>query len=229
MGRTVTWIGIAAGVATIVSCVVGVVTYFESPTRTQPPPHSAHPSTAPVEQPEIGGVDDRSTREAIRGRKADSQETPTSAVAIPAQWSEGVGLGYSVDELREATEVREMMQLEQGQELSSLRGVYGFVHYLSLSGSFGPNAEIDFSVNREQDRKGVEVHKTTEGDVMLLMYVDESTAARLGSAHGEVGSIFGFFRPGDGHAVLAGLPVRRILDWEHRAGGKDGFAEIQID
>ena len=141
LGRTVTWIGIAAGVATIVSCVVGVVTYFESPTRTQPPPDSAHPSTAPVEQPEIGGVDDRA-RTASRTERA---------------W------------------------------------------------------------------------RYTEDDVMLLMYVDESTAARLGSAHGEVGSIFGFFRPSDGHAVLAGLPVRRILDWEHRAGGKDGFAEIQMD
>ena len=172
---------------------------------------------------------ERSAPEAVRERRIDSEETPAAAVPLRARRSMGVALGYGVKQLRKANEVREMMPLEQGQELSSLRGVYGFVHYLGLNGAFGSNNKIDFSVSREQHRKGVEVHKTPKGNVMLLIYVDESTAARLGNPYGEVGQIFGFFRPVDGHAVLVGLPLRRILGWEHRVGGEDGFAEIQID
>jgi hypothetical protein len=147
----------------------------------------------------------------------------------PSRWREGVALGYSGEELRKANEVRGMMPLEQGQELSSLRGVYGFVHYLRLSARLGVEDDFDFPVNRLPNRISVEVHKTSGGDVMLLVYVDESSAARLGSPHGAIGSIFGFFSPCDEHSVLAGLPVRRILDWEPRIGGECAFAEIQID
>ena len=225
----VTGISIAAGVATIISCIVVIATYFGPPTRMESPPQSAHVSATPVEQPEIGGVAERSAPESVRDRRIDSEETPTVAVTAPVRWSQDVAVGYSVNAIRKASEVREMMPLEQGQELSSLRGVYGFVHYLRLNGAFGSNKEIDFPVNREQNRKGVEVHKSSKGDVMLLIYVDESTAARLVNPHGGVGSLFAFFRPVDGHAVLAGIPLRRILDWEHRAGGEDGFAELQID
>ena len=162
-------------------------------------------------------------------RKIELKEASPPSAAVPDPWSEGVFVGYSVEELRKANEVREMMPLEQGQELSSLRGVYGFVHYLRLSGAFRLLAEIDFPVNRRQNEKGVEIHKTLEDEVMVLVYVDESTAARLANAQGEVGSIFGFFRSVEGHAVLAGLPLSRVLDWEHRAFGEDGFAELRID
>ena len=75
----------------------------------------------------------------------------------------------------------------------------------------------------------MEVHQTADGDVLLLLFVDENKAARLGDPHTEVGPVFGFFRSGNDHAVLAGLPTERIIDWEHRDSYPNGFAEIRVD
>ena len=78
----------------------------------------------------------------------------------------------------------------------------------------------------------MEIHKTPpKVDVMMfvLVYVDASTAALLANPQGDVGSIFGFFWSGEGHAMFAGLPLKRNLDWEHRASGEDGFAELRIN
>ena len=220
---------IAASVATIGSFIIAGLMYFESTTRTEPSTHSAQDSVESAKQLEIGRGEGMSKPEVIRERKVDSEEKSSAVIEVPVEWREGVALGYSGEELRKANEVRGMMPLEQRQELSSLRGVYGFVHSLILMGRLGVKDDFDFPVNRLPNRMSVEVHKTSGGDVMLLVYVDESSAARLASPHGAIGSIFGFFSPCDEHSVLAGLPVRRILDWEPRVEGECGFAEIQID
>ena len=47
-------------------------------------------------------------------------------------------------ELRKANSVREMMLLEQGHELSSLRGEYDFADHVRLRGAFAGLDEIDF-------------------------------------------------------------------------------------
>ena len=225
-------------VAAIVSCIVAVVTYLEWPIHTEPVPYSVQPNVLRLADPEIlsegvGSAPEMPTSsssapEMPSGSNVDSETDSSVAPPLAAELRDaGVVLGYSVEALRKANEVREMFSLEQGQELSSLRGVYGFIHYLSLSTMF--SLKVDVSVKRVQNRKSVEVHKMSEGNVMLLVYVDESTATRLGSARGKVGAIFGFFRPFDKHTILAGLPTRRILSWEHRLGGEGGFAEIQID
>ena len=206
------WIGIAAGLVTIVSVPFVILPYFQSPTRNDPPPHSFQSNTIP---------------EIDRENEIGSEENDIAVV--PAQPFQSIALGYDVEQLRKANEVRTMMPLEQGQELSGLSGIYGFVEYFRLGGVFGPYGEIDFSVQRERDSQGVEVHKTPAGDVMLLIYVDESTAVRLANPHAGVGSIFGFWRPVDGHSALVGLPIGRILDWEHRESGENGFAEILVD
>ena len=199
---------ITASVATIGSSIIAGLTYFELTTRTEPSTHSAQDSVESAKQPEIGRGEGMSKPEVIRERKVDSEEKSSAVIEVPVEWHEGVALGYSGEELRKANEVRGMMPLEQGQELSSLRGVYGFVHSLILMGRLGVEDDFDFPVNRLPNRISVEVHKTSGGDVMLLVYVDESSAARLGSPHGAIGSIFGFFSPCDEHSVLAGLPVR---------------------
>ena len=223
--RMATWIGPLAGLATIISCVFGGLAYFGPPTSSGAPAHSESANTAPGKLQELvkGGAPN-----AIGQPQAHPRGRQHPLVALPAPQHERVALGYTVAELREANAVREMMPLEEGQELSNLAGVYGFVHYLRLPTVFGPQREIDFPMNREQSRKGVEVHKTAAGDVTVLIHVDESTAARLGIAD-DVGTVFGFFRPFDAHHVLIGLPVGRISTWEHRTGGEGGFAEIRID
>ena len=118
---------IAASVATIGSFIIAGLMYFESTTRTEPSTHSAQDSVESAKQPEIGRGEGMSKPEVIRERKVDSEEKSSAVIEVPVEWREGVALGYSGEELRKANEVRGMMPLEQGQELSSLRGVYGFV------------------------------------------------------------------------------------------------------
>ena len=139
--------------------------YFESTTRTEPSTHSAQDSVESAKQPEIGRGEGMSKPEVIRERKVDSEEKSSAVIEVPVEWHEGVALGYSGEELRKANEVRGMMPLEQGQELSSLRGVYGFVHYLRLIGRLGVEDDFDSPVNRLPNRTSVEVHKTSGGDV----------------------------------------------------------------
>ena len=105
-------------------------------------------------------------------------------------------LGFTVAELRRENGVRQMMPLEHNQELSSLRGVYGFARDLALQLAFASRNPGGLALKREQERRNIEVHKTQEGNAMVLVYVDETTTMRLGNPNGEIGSIFGFFRPG---------------------------------
>ena len=85
---------------------------------------------------------------------------PVATAAVPAPGGKACLSRFSVEEFPKANNVREMMPLEHGLELSSLRGECGFAHYLNLRGAFALLDEFYFSVNREQNEESVEIHKT---------------------------------------------------------------------
>ena len=224
--------------ATIISCVIAaVVLYLEWPTFRAETASPEIPQSAESVEEDVSSALSETPSEGKSAAEIDpeiaSEEislSPDPPLPDPPLQEIKVILGYSVEALRETNGVREMFPLEQGQELSSLSGVHGFIHYFSLGLMFNQKMDIDVPVSRVRTLKdSVEVHKTTEGNTMLLVYVDESTAARLGNTQSNVGRIFGFYQPFDTHTILVGLPAIRISAWQHRLGGEGEFAEIQID
>ena len=161
-------------------------------------------------------------------KDADDQaasERPQDAVLI----------GNSRAELRERNGLRRMLDIEDGQVLSRLIGVYGFVSHLSLAHRFkstdGPHLELDLSslrLGREHSTaREVELHALGEGRPMVLVNVSRGDAARLSDPTGDVGEIFGFFFDGnEDRAVLVGIPVSRVGTWQSRT---QEFAAIDVN
>ena len=145
------------------------------------------------------------------------------------QFADEVLNGYSVEELRKKNNVREMMELEDGQNLSDANGVYGFVHGLFVSGIFIYRPILDFDPLLHRDRRDndIEIHKTPSGETMLLLYVDEGSVARLAGID-QVGDIFVFFSPHKAHNVLVAVPISRIVNWDHRVSDPN-FAKVRIN
>ena len=127
-----------AAAATIISCAIAVVLYLEWPTsRTE----TAPPETlrlAEYGEEDVSSALPETPSEGKSAAEIDSEIaseeillSPDPPLPDPPLHETEVILGYSVEALREVNGVREMFQLEEGQELSSLGGVYGFAHYLA--------------------------------------------------------------------------------------------------
>ena len=145
------------------------------------------------------------------------------------QFADEVLIGYSVEELRKKNNVREMMELEDGQSLSDANGVYGFVYGLAVFREFNfrPNHDFDSLLGRARRDNDIEIHKTPSGETMLLLYVDEGSVARLAGID-QVGDIFVFFSPHKAHNVLVAVPISRIVDWDYRVSDPS-FAKVRIN
>ena len=137
-------------------------------------------------------------------------------------------IGISVAEIREANAVRRMFESEHGQTLDRIGGVFGFVRSIALFRTIeNPAAHNRIFLNREPFfRSTIELHKTSEGRVTILMYVDEASAARLGRSEG-MGEVLGYFTRGEGHPVLVAVPTSRVREWQHRVGAE--FAAVDIN
>ena len=190
-----------AALATIVVAVVAVMSY--------------HKSNAPVPD---GATENPVEIDA--GQFADE---------VLIGYSDEVLIGYSVEELRKKNNVREMMELEDGQNLSDANGVYGFVYGLFVFREFNfrPNHDFDPLLGRARRDNDIEIHKTPSGETMLLLYVDEGSVARLAGID-QVGDIFVFFSPHKAHNVLVAVPISRIVNWDHRVSDPN-FAKVRIN
>ena len=135
-------------------------------------------------------------------------------------------IGYSVEELRKMNNVREMMELEDGQSLSDANGVYGFVFAFNRS-FYGPLHDFDPLLHRDRLGDDFEIHKTPSGETMLLLYVDEGSVARLAGID-QVGDIFVFFSPHKTHNVLVAIPITRIVNLDYR-GSNPPFAKVRVN
>lgn len=143
-------------------------------------------------------------------------------------------IGHSVEQLRERNSVRRLMELEDGQKLSDANGVYGFVVWGIVGKHFkshrlhGPrDHDFDPNVFREGVDGDLEFHRTSSGETMLLLYVDEGSIVRLAGVN-RVGDIFAYYSSHGAHNQLVAVPINRITNWDHTDSYPD-FAEVSID
>ena len=144
---------------------------------------------------------------------------------------ERVLVAQTVSELRSKNDVRPLRYEEQSADLSRLSGIYGF----TLASFFEDNMRsrwkelLHITLQNEPERyKGViEVHKTAEGRVMIVGYVDEGTVARVVDTSRAVGSFFLHHKPRRESQIPIAIPASRIIDWDYRAPHE--FSEIEID
>ena len=168
----------------------------------------------------------------VGGTEHQTPDAPSGIVVADTRQQLPVVVSrLTAEELRRRNSVRALDRLEEGQEISSLAGVYGFSFSMILGRALAWSRifdrEFDVSLSTRSSSERVELHKTSEGQTLVLVFVDDSSATRLQGATGGVGTVFGFFEPQDEHYNLVALPISRIVEWDHRVGG--GFAEIQID
>ena len=131
-------------------------------------------------------------------------------------------VGFSLEEIRDRNQVREMLAREQGLELSALSGIYGFVGPLEVHRLFAPSWLFPSPSNPrprvERKRFGgeVEIHKTTEGKIMAIVYLSEGDVERLYGAHRGSVEVLAFFEEAEEHRTLVGLPKSRVEGWDYQ-------------
>ena len=144
---------------------------------------------------------------------------------------ERVLVAQTVSELRSKNDVRPLRYEEQSAHLSRLSGIYGF----TLASFFEDNMRsrwkelLDITLQNEPERyRGViEVHKTAEGSVMIVGYVDEGTVARVVDTSRAVSSVFLHHKPRSESKIPIAIPASRIIDWDYRTPHE--FSEVKID
>ena len=238
MKRLRVYLTSGAALATIAIAVVTVMSYLESSApvpdgttenlveNSAPVPDGA--TENPVEN--SAPVPDGATENPAENSapvSAGATENPVENDA--GQFVDEVLIGYSVEVLRKKNNVREMMELEDGQSLSDANGVYGFVYGLSVFRGFISRSPHDFDPLLHRNRRGndIEIHKTPSRETMLLLYVDEGSVARLAGID-QVGDIFVFFSPHKAHNVLVAVPINRIVNWDYRVSDPS-FAKVRIN
>ena len=138
----------------------------------------------------------------------------------------------TAEELRSANSVRPLMHEEQSVSIDRVRGVYP----VTLASFFEENMRLPlvgllYKVTSQGDmdryRSAVEVHKTDDGRVLIVEYVDRGTAARLTDAGGPVGGLFLYHKPQHEDQIAVAIPASRIVDWDHRVPHE--FSEIEVE
>ena len=215
------WLFYAAAVATILAFLLAAWNHFESKDDSE--------GTTEIISPPKESVDQMTEIPESPPRKPPT-EVVTSPTESPNPMKEPILIGRTVEEVRTVNGVRPMMELEEGDRLSEVRnGVYGYMSGISLGRILTDSAGPSPSISRELSSWGtVEIHKTRQGQVMLLVYVDESSAVRLTEMTEKVGTVFVFFQPDEKRPEMVVIPVSRIVEWEHRSSAP-GFAEVIIN
>ena len=149
-----------------------------------------------------------------------------------AEHIERVLVAQTVGELRSKNDVRPLRYEEQSADLSRFSGIYGF----TLASFFEDNMrsrrkellyKITLQNEPERYRTVIEVHKTDDGRVMIVGYVDEGTVARVVDTSKAVGVVYLHHKPRREGQVPIAIPASRIIDWDYRTPHE--FSEIEID
>ena len=138
----------------------------------------------------------------------------------------------TAEELRSVNGVRPLMHEEQSVSIDRVGGIYAvtLASFLEKNSRF-PLTGLLYRVTLQRDmdryRSAVEVHKTNDGRVMIVGYVDQGTAARLMDAAAPAGSIFLYHKSGREGQIAVAIPAGRIVDWDYRSPHE--FSEIKVD
>lgn len=152
----------------------------------------------------------------------------TSLLRAP---NDRVLVAESIVDLRRLNQVRELRYEEQTMNVDRLSGIYG----AALARVFDRNARFDgelmrgVTLQRDPSRwKGVvEIHKTNNGRVSIVGFVDDGTVARLTDESKAVGTLYFYHEAVREGLVPVAIPVSRVVDWNYRAPHE--FSEIAVD
>ena len=116
-------------------------------------------------------------------------------------------------------------------DLSRLSGIYGFTiaSFFERNTRFSRELLHEITLQNEQERyRGViEIHKTDNGKVMIVGYVDQGSIARAVDASKSVGSLYVYHKPVREGQVPIAIPASRVINWDYRAPHE--FSEIEMD
>ena len=138
-------------------------------------------------------------------------------------------------DIRLETGVRELRPTEDRRNISQLpNGVFGYTNPSLLEElnhiGFLP---LDAGGRDDPENKGVEVHKTSQGKIVVLLYMGQSDLAPLRDpdrimplrAHA-------YLEKHGEYDQLIGLPLSRLIAWHSRSGESGGrgaeFVEIKV-
>lgn len=160
-----------------------------------------------------------------------SSTNPETAIENP----DSVIVKDSREAIRYETGVRELQPLENETEISRLpNGVFGYTYSLILDASMPDYlGKVPLYRSKKRTRQYVEIHKTSQGKVIALLYINQSSLVVLLDPNRE--------NPLHTHAFLdnykeynrlVGIPFSRLIMWDGRSAELDGkemeFVEIKI-
>ena len=131
------------------------------------------------------------------------------------------------DEIRSMNGVRELWPTEEDLQLSDLpNGVFGFTR--SVQVEFKDFDQL--KLVKDPSRRSVEVHKTSQGKVIFVVYVSKADATKLLSPtlDGALRVIVQF-KPYKEYDQIVGIPASHLVEWNHRHGSEFGiFADVLV-
>ena len=131
------------------------------------------------------------------------------------------------ESLRETHGVRVLSPLEEGLRISQLpNGVFGFTTPWSLRGPFMRAVSGDLTLKRAMIRRiyNTEIHKTRDGEIFALVYVDEIALLQLQNPERvDTLDITAFLMPREGSTdQLSAIPLSRLNNWIDRISSEYG-------
>ena len=132
---------------------------------------------------------------------------------------EEILIGLSKEQIRSRNSVREMLEGEDGATIASVRGVFGFLNVNDVMVMKAmPSTRATTKLNKEQDPlvNCLEVHVNAQQRMMLLVYVSESGASRLGTLKERERFLAACARR-TAYQHLVGVPMSRVKYWAWRS------------
>ena len=149
--------------------------------------------------------------------------------SVPAK--ERVLIGESVADLRSMNGVRALRYEEQATDLSRFNGIYGvgIARVIEMNTRVGDALMDGVTLQNDPERwRGVvEIHKTVEGMVSVVGFVEEGSVARLLDESRAVGSVYFYHEAVREDLVPVAIPASRVVAWDYREPHE--FSEIVID
>ncbi len=222
--------GILATIAVVVVAVVGFLADIAGIKTLWP--ETPHPTSDPVV------VTLENKEEPRRENDARALQAPAPVVAAPTSVPDPFLIRASKEEIRRENDVRALQGFEDGMDFSRLpNGVFGFAPWRALRRL---SRVDDIRLNREDPRDDIvieftkrvyktEIHKTTQGKIVVLVYLAENDLMRLQDpTRKHPARVNAFLKPYKEYSRPIGIPVSRLTLWENREMVEMNYVEIEI-
>ena len=149
----------------------------------------------------------------------------------PPRTPEAIVIGANRESLRETHGVWEVSPLQEGSKISQLpNGVFGFTTPWSLSDP-SEQAAGDVTLGAMGGTADTEIHKTREGKIFVLVYVDEISLPQLQNPERvDTLNIPAFLTPREESTdQLIAIPLSRLNNWEDRGSSEYDIVDITVN